>query len=108
MCSRFNFFNLVIFFKTFFAFLWVLTSGSLNVKKPFSDEAFILIQKRKYFDKNHFYLTKNRNLNEAGKKLYKTLREIKKLKFKRIAVQKIPNKGMGQTINDRLRRASKI
>jgi len=53
-------------------------------------------------------LTKNRNLNEAGKKLYKTLREIKKLKFKRIAVQKIPNKGMGQTINDRLRRASKI
>ena len=80
----------------------------LNVKKPFYDEAFILIQKRKYFDKNHFYLTKNKNLNEAGKKLYKTLREIKKLKFKRIAVQKIPNKGIGQTINDRLKRASKI
>ena len=79
----------------------------LNVKKPFYDEAFILIQKRKYFDKNHFYLTKNRNLNEAGKKLYKTLREIKKLKFKSIAVQKIPNKGIGQTINDRLKRASK-
>jgi len=80
----------------------------LNVKKPFYDEAFILIQKRKYFDKNYFYLTKNRNLNEAGKKLYKTLRRIKKLKFKRIAVEKIPNKGIGQTINDRLERASKI
>ena len=80
----------------------------LNVKKAFSDEAFILIQKRKYFDKNHFYLTKKKNLNEAGMKLYETLRKIKKLKFKKIAIEKIPNKGIGQTINDRLKRASKI
>ncbi len=80
----------------------------LNVKKPFSDEAFILIQKRKYFDKNHFYLSKNKNLNEAGKKLYKTLRKIKHLKYKKIAIEKIPNIGLGQTINDRLKRASKI
>ena len=80
----------------------------LNVKKAFSDEAFILIQKRKYFDKNHFYLTKKKNLNEAGMKLYETLRRIKKLKFKKIAIEKIPNKGIGQTINDRLKRASKI
>jgi len=80
----------------------------LNVKKPFSDEAFILIQKRKYFDKNHFYLSKSKNLNEAGKKLYTTLRKIKKLKFKKIAIEKIPNTGLGQTINDRLKRASKI
>mgnify|MGYP000586454590 FL=1 len=80
----------------------------LNVKKPFSDEAFILIQKRKYFDKNHFYLSKSKNLNEAGKKLYTTLRKIKKLKNKKIAIEKIPNTGLGQTINDRLKRASKI
>ena len=80
----------------------------LNVKKPFSDEAFILIQKRKYFDKNHFYLSKIKNLNEAGKKLYTTLRKIKKLKYKKIAIEKIPNTGLGQTINDRLKRASKI
>ena len=80
----------------------------LNVKKPFSDEAFILIQKRKYFDKNHFYLSKSKNLNEAGKKLYTTLRKIKKLKYKKIAIEKIPNTGLGQTINDRLKRASKI
>ncbi len=80
----------------------------LNAKKAFYDEAFILIQKRKYFDKNYFYLTKNKNINEAGKKLYKTLRKIKNLKFKKIAIEKIPNKGIGQTINDRLKRASKI
>ena len=79
----------------------------LNVVKPLTDEAFILIQKRKNFDKNYFYLTKNNNLNEAGKNLYKTLRKIKNLKFKKIAIEKIPNYGLGLTINDRLKRASK-
>ena len=79
----------------------------LNAKKPFSDEAFILIQKRKGFDKKYFYLTKNKNLKEAGKNLYNTLRKIKNLKFKKIAIEKIPNSGLGLTINDRLNRASK-
>ena len=79
----------------------------LNVNKPFLDEAFILIKKRKDLDKNYFYLTKNQNLKEAGKKLYKTLRRIKNLKFKKIAIEKIPNIGIGQAINDRLKKASK-
>ncbi len=79
----------------------------LNAKKCFQDEAFVLIQKRKKFDKSHFYLSKNKNLKEIGKNLYKTLRKIKKLKFKKIAVEKIPNSGIGQAINDRLKRASK-
>ena len=78
-----------------------------NVKNPKKHEAFLLIKKRKISDKNFFYLTKNNNLNEAGKNLYKTLRMIKKLKYKSISVEKIPNKGIGQTINDRLIRASK-
>ena len=79
----------------------------LNAKKQLSDEAFILIQKRKGFDKNYFYLTKNKNLKEAGKNLYNTLRKIKNLKFKKIAIEKIPNSGLGLTINDRLKRATK-
>ncbi len=79
----------------------------LNIKNPKQHEAFILIKKRKKDDKNYFYLTKNNNLNEAGKNLYKTLRMIKNLNFKSIAVEKIPKKGIGQTINDRLIRASK-
>ncbi len=78
-----------------------------NVKNPKKHEAFLLIKKRKISDKNFFYLTKNNNLNEAGKNLYKTLRMIKKLKYNSISVEKIPNKGIGQTINDRLIRASK-
>ncbi|MDC3013849.1 hypothetical protein OAZ98_00955 [bacterium] len=34
------------------------------------------------------------------------MRKIKKDKYKSIAVEKIPNKGIGKTINDRLKRAS--
>ena len=79
----------------------------MNVRKHYLDEAFVLIQKRKKFDKNYFYLSKNKNLKEAGKNLYKTLRKIKRSKFKKIAVEKIPYIGIGQTINDRLKRASK-
>ena len=52
-------------------------------------------------------MSKNKNLKEVGKNLYKTLRKIKKLKFKKIAVEEIPNIGIGQAINDRLKRASK-
>ena len=50
-----------------------------NAKKPNINEAFVLINKRK----------------------------IKKDGYKMIAVEKIPNVGIGKTINDRLERASK-
>ena len=80
----------------------------LNAKNAKKDEAFILIKKRKFSDKNFFYLSKNKNLKYAAKNLYKTLRMIKKKKFKSIAIEKIPNKGFGEAINDRLLRASKF
>ena len=38
--------------------------------------------------------------------LYKTLRKIKNLKYKKINVVKIPNHNIGIAINDRLKRAS--
>ena len=80
----------------------------LNVSKIKSNEAFMLIKKRKLSDKNFYYLSKNKNLKEAAKNLYKTLRIIKKKKFKSIAVEKIPNIGFGEAINDRLIKASKF
>ncbi len=80
----------------------------LNVNKPNPNEAFILIKKRKLLDKNFYYLSKSKNLKNAAKNLYRTLRIIKKKKFKSIAVEKIPNKGLGEAINDRLLRASKF
>ena len=79
----------------------------LNIKNPHKDEAYLLIKKRKLKNKNYFYLTKNKNLKEAGKNLYKTLRLVKKMKYKKISVEKIPKKGIGITINDRLVRAAK-
>ena len=79
----------------------------LNVKKPKKNEAFLLIKKRTEKNKNFFYLSQNKNLNEVGKNFYKTLRNIKKKGFKKIAVEKIPNIGIGETINDRLKRATK-
>ena len=80
----------------------------LNVRYPRQNEAFILIKKRNFSAKNYFYLTKNQNLKEAARNLYKMLRLIKKKKFKHIAVENIPNKGFGEAINDRLIRASKF
>ena len=80
----------------------------LHVTKANKDEAFLLIKKRKLSGKNFYYLSKNKNLKNAAKNLYKTLRMIKKRKFKSIAVEKIPNKGFGEVINDRLLRASKL
>ena len=79
----------------------------LNAKKNNNGEAFILIKKRKKKNKNYFYLSKTKNLKEAAKNLYKTLRKIKKNRYKKIAVEKIPNVQIGEAINDRLLRASK-
>jgi len=78
----------------------------LNITKPKPNEAFILIKKRKKSYKNYYYLTKNKNLKQAAKNLYRILRVIKKKNYKSIVVEKIPNNGFGETINDRLKRAS--
>ena len=80
----------------------------LNVKKVRKDEAYILIKDTKKNNQNYYYLSKNGNLKEAARKLYSTMRIIKNKKFKSIAVAKIPNKGLGKTINDRLIRAAKF
>ena len=79
----------------------------MNAKKLKKGEAFILIKKRSINSKNYFFLSKNNNLIKAAKNLYPLMRKIKNKGYKKIAVEKIPNIGIGQTINDRLERASK-
>ncbi|MDC0915014.1 L-threonylcarbamoyladenylate synthase [Candidatus Pelagibacter sp.] len=79
----------------------------INAKKSKKNEAFVLIKKRKTTFKNYYYLSKNNNLEQSAKNLYTILRKIKKDGYKKIAVEKIQNKGIGKTINDRLNRASK-
>ena len=80
----------------------------LNVKKLKKNEAFLLIKKSKINKPNYYFLSKRGSLKEAIRNLYTILRKIKKDNYKSIAVDKIPNKGFGKTINDRLLRASKF
>ncbi len=79
----------------------------MNVKNPKIDEAYVLLKKKKITLKNYYYLSKKNNLKQAAKNLYSLLRKIKNDGYKMIAVEKIQNKGIGKTINDRLARASK-
>jgi L-threonylcarbamoyladenylate synthase len=80
----------------------------MNAKKPKKNEAFILIKSDKKTYSNYFYLSKKNNLKEAARNLYSVLRKIKNKGYKSIAIGKIKNFGIGQTINDRLKRASKF
>ncbi len=80
----------------------------MNAKKPKKNEAFLLIKKRKFNMNNYFYLSQKENLIEAAQNLYSCLRKIKNNGYKSIAVEKIKNIGIGQSINDRLKRASKF
>jgi len=80
----------------------------MNVTKPDKDTAFILIKKRKIRSNNYYYLSTKNNLDEAAKNLYSCLRRIRNNGYKMIAVEKIPNRGLGKVINDRLNRASKF
>ena len=78
----------------------------LNQKHADHSDAFIIIGKKYKNIRNTFNLSKKSNLKEAAKNLYKIFRKIKKLKYKKICVVKIPSKGVGVAINDRLKRAS--
>ena len=80
----------------------------LNVKKINKEEAYLSIKNMRQKKANFYFLSRDGNLKEAAKNLYSILRKIKKDKHRSIAVGKIPNKGLGKTINDRLKRASKF
>jgi L-threonylcarbamoyladenylate synthase len=78
----------------------------MNAHKPRKGEAYVALKKINIKHKDFFYLSKKGNLNEIAKNLYGILRKIKKRGYKSIAIEKIDNYGLGQTINDRLNRAS--
>ena len=79
----------------------------MNRKSAIKQQALIGFGKKFKSKKNHFNLSKSGDLKEAANNLYKTMRKIKKKKFKSIAVVKIPNTEIGYAINDRLMKASK-
>jgi L-threonylcarbamoyladenylate synthase len=80
----------------------------INQKKSDKKSAFIYLGDKYKNKKNFFSLSKNSNIDEAASKLYKTFRLIKKQGFKKIQIAKIPFKGTGIAINDRIKRSAKI
>ena len=80
----------------------------LNASKIKKNEAYLLIKRKKINKANYYFLSKKGDLREAAKNLYATLRVIRKNNYKSIAVCKIPKKGFGKIIHDRLMRASKF
>ena len=79
----------------------------LNQKKCPKKFAFITFGSKYPVTRNSFNLSKKSNLNEAAKKLYMYFRIIKNKGFKKIYVTRIPTRGIGKAINDRLNRAAK-
>ncbi len=53
------------------------------------------------------YLSENADLLEAASKLYSALHELDSLKLDMIIIQRMPEHGLGRSMNDRLRRAVK-
>jgi len=78
----------------------------INRKYAEKNQAFIGFGKKFKIKKDCFNLSKKGSLKEAANNLYKTMRKIKKRRYKSIAVTRIPNKGIGHAINDRLKKAS--
>ena len=78
----------------------------LNCKNASNKDAFIVFGKKYKKGKNIFNLSHKGDLKQAAKNLYKTMRRIKNLNFKKIRVVKIPNQNIGIAINDRLTKAS--
>ena len=79
----------------------------INQKKHDAKSAFIYLGKKYKKNKYFFSLSEKSNLKEAASNLYKLLRTIKRKGYEKIQIGKIPNKGSGIAINDRIKRASK-
>ena len=80
----------------------------MNAKKILKDEGLLNFGSNKLRSNIiNLNLSNRKNLNEAAKNFYHYLHKLDQSRCKKIAVVEIPNKGLGKTINDRLRRAIK-
>ena len=83
------------------------TSMRINAVRPKKNEAWLAFGAiPKHYKGIAISLSKKKCLKETAKNLYKMLRYLDKKKCEKIAVQKIPEFGLGIAINDRLLRAS--
>ena len=79
----------------------------ININKVKKDEVLLNFGKNKLTSQIYnLNLSKKGNLIEASKNFFHYLNLLDKIKCKGIAVARVPSKGLGITINDRLKRAS--
>ena len=79
----------------------------LNTDKPNLDDAFLDFgNKNTISHQPTLNLSKSSDLKEAAFNLFYFLRKLDKCSKKRIVVAPIPDKGIGKTINERLKRAA--
>lgn len=74
-----------------------------------TDEAWLFVARPRHLrGKNIFWLDETGDLRGAARRLFRTLREIDGLKFRRIHAERAPAKsdGLAEAINDRLGRAA--
>jgi L-threonylcarbamoyladenylate synthase len=70
----------------------------------------LLLWKAKINPNNHYsiyYLSANQNMEEATSNLYALLHDLDKQELDVIIAERLPNEGLGRTINDRLQRATR-
>jgi L-threonylcarbamoyladenylate synthase len=80
----------------------------MNAKKILKDEGLLNFgNNRLKSNIINLNLSNKKNLNEAARNFYHYLHKLDQSKCKKIAVAEIPDKGLGKTINDRLKRAIK-
>ena len=83
------------------------TELRLNAEMPIHGEVWLGFGKEiKKHDVKSKNLSVKGNIEEAAVNLYSMLRELDEHMAQRIAVAKIPNQGIGEAINDRLKRGA--
>lgn len=77
----------------------------INIDRPLAGRAYLAFGAT---DSNGpvFQLSEQRDLHEAAANLFRMLREADRLKPEAIAIAPIPDIGIGEAINDRIRRAA--
>lgn len=99
--------------KSHYATVTPLHLGNTDeLLKQFSDKRIVLINFKDYHShlpkENQLILSSAGTLEEAAKHLFKTLREADTMNADILIAERLPNKGLGAAINDRLERAQHI
>ena len=79
--------------------------------KKYKNNKIGILSYNKYYEgvnfKNQIILSKNLNLEEASRNLYKSLHSLDSMNIDLILTSLLPNNGIGESINDRIIKASK-